>query len=150
MYPNVFGVIKSLQHATSSARCLPLSLMVPLLAPFYFLPPQSSLYLLEFLGVFVTFTTLDPVWTNLILVPLGVSFLVILGLIRDIGATLQSCSTTLQVLVLLLLILSHISLELVLQRIISSSCLLHRLSLFRLRIPYLPPLFLYLPPCLCL
>jgi hypothetical protein len=94
MYPNVFGVIPSLLHATSSTRCLPLSLTVSLLAPSYFLPLQSSLCLLEFLGVFVLFTTLDPVWTNLILVPLSVSFLVIHLLRRDISATLTSVDAT--------------------------------------------------------
>jgi hypothetical protein len=62
----------------------------------------------------------------------------------------QSYSSILQVLMLLLLSFSHISLEPVLQMTMSSSCLHHLLSLFRLRVLYLPPLFLYLPPCLCL
>jgi hypothetical protein len=79
-----------------------------------------------------------------------VSFLVIPKLKRDIGITLLSCRATLQVLMLLLLSLSHISLELILQRTIGSNCLLHLLSLFLLRVPYLPLLFLYLPMCLCL
>jgi hypothetical protein len=60
------------------------------------------------------FTTLDQVLTNLILVPLSVSFQVIHELIRAISATLQSSSATLQVLMLLLLSLNHISLELIL------------------------------------
>lgn len=58
LYPNFFGLIPSLLHAIPSTGCLPLSLMVPLLAPSYFLPLQSSLCLLELLGCY--FFNLGP------------------------------------------------------------------------------------------
>jgi hypothetical protein len=65
---------------------------------------------------------------------------------KGYNATLQSCSAALKVLMLPLLSFNHISLKLVHLRNIKSS-LLHLLSLFRLRVPSLPHLFLYLSTC---
>ena len=75
------------------------------------------------------FLILDQVLTNLILTPLSVSFLIIPGLRRDINGTLQ-------MLMLPLLSLSHISLALVLPKKIDLS-LLHLLPIFWFWVSYL-------------
>lgn len=102
------------------------------------------------------FLILDQVLTNLIFTPLSVSFLIIQGLRRDINATLQ-------MLMLPLLSLSHISLALVLPKknrfesVASSTCFLilsllpHHLFLYlncSLRRPQLCYKLYIIFPCL--
>jgi hypothetical protein len=149
MYPNIFGMMQSLPHAISSTGCRPLSLMEPFLTPSCFLPLQFSFLPPRVFGCVCYIHNLGPGFANLIIVLPSV-FLGYSLTHMGYRCYCQSYSSILQVFMLLLLSFSHISLEPVLQMTMSSSCPHHLLSLFRLRVLYLPPLFLYLPPCLCL